>query len=64
MASESIQIPLDQLRRALDLAIRHIEASAEPTVMLREDLFWSVSADEVYDVGAEPQALTVGQATP
>ncbi|MEU3795554.1 hypothetical protein AB0F07_38180 [Streptomyces fructofermentans] len=43
------------------MALRHIEASAGPTVTLEEDLFWSLSADELYDVGAEPRALTIGQ---
>ncbi|WP_329128245.1 hypothetical protein [Streptomyces sp. NBC_01465] len=28
---------------------------------LKEDLFWSVSADELFSVGAEPQALTIVQ---
>ncbi|MFI7368344.1 hypothetical protein ACIBO4_40015 [Streptomyces sp. NPDC050149] len=61
MATEPVQIPIDQLRRALDVALRHIEASAGPTLTLREDLFWSVSADELYSVGAEPQVLTIGK---
>ncbi|MFE0772178.1 MULTISPECIES: hypothetical protein [unclassified Streptomyces] len=61
MASEPVQIPIDQLRRALYVALRHIEASAGPTVTLREDLFWSVPVDELYDVGSEPRALTIGQ---
>ncbi|MEU8678697.1 hypothetical protein [Streptomyces sp. NPDC048560] len=61
MAGEPVQIPIDQLRRAWDVALRHLEASAGPTVTLKEDLFWSVPADELYDVGVEPQALTIGQ---
>ncbi|MFE7582343.1 hypothetical protein ACFU5Y_12405 [Streptomyces gardneri] len=61
MASEPLQIPIDQLRRALDVALRHIEASAGPTVTLKEDLFWSVPVDELYDVASEPQDLTIGQ---
>ncbi|MFF2996991.1 hypothetical protein ACFVTC_20910 [Streptomyces sp. NPDC057950] len=61
MACEPVQIPIDQLRRALDVALRHIEASAGPTVTLKEDLFRSVPVDELYDVGREPQDLTIGQ---
>lgn len=61
MVSEPVQIPIDQLRRALDVAPRHIEVSAGPTVTLKEDLFWSVPVDELYDVGSEPQDLTIGQ---
>ena len=61
MATEPVQIPIDQLRRALDVALRHIESSAGPTVTLKEDLFWSVPADELYSIDAEPQDLTNGQ---
>ncbi|MFV6026719.1 hypothetical protein [Streptomyces sp. NPDC056264] len=61
MASEPVQIPIDQLRRAFDVALRHIEASAGPTVTLKEDFFWSVPVDELYDVASEPQDLTIGQ---
>ncbi|MCT9093605.1 hypothetical protein N4G70_32755 [Streptomyces sp. ASQP_92] len=61
MATEPVQIPLDQLRRAFDAALGHIESSAGPAVMLKEDLFWSVPADELYNMGAEPQTLTIGQ---
>lgn len=61
MTSEPVQIPIDQLRRALDVALRHVEASAGPTVTLKEDLFWSVPVDELYDFAGEPQDLTIGQ---
>ncbi|MFE2163911.1 hypothetical protein ACFXB3_02330 [Streptomyces sp. NPDC059447] len=61
MASEPVQIPIYQLRRALDVALRHIEASAGPTATLREDLFWSVPVDQLYNVGSEPRGLTIGQ---
>ncbi|MDA5282152.1 hypothetical protein [Streptomyces sp. Isolate_45] len=61
MATEPVRIPIDQLRRALDVALRHIEASAGPTVTLEEDLFWSVPADELYSIGAEPRAFTIGE---
>ncbi|MEU0784662.1 hypothetical protein ABZ341_24190 [Streptomyces sp. NPDC006173] len=61
MASEPVRIPIDQLRRVLDLALLHVEASAGPTLSLKEDLFWSVPIDELYDVGSEPRALTLGQ---
>ncbi len=32
MASEPLQIPIDQLRRAFDVALRHMEASAAAAV--------------------------------
>ncbi|MBD0742225.1 hypothetical protein [Streptomyces sp. CBMA152] len=61
MATEPVQITIDQLRRAFDMALRHIESSAGPMVTLKEDLFWSVPADELYRIDAEPQDLTIGQ---
>ncbi|WP_326601212.1 hypothetical protein OG930_01830 [Streptomyces sp. NBC_01799] len=61
MADELMQIPLDQLRRAFDLALRHIEAAAGSTVTLEHDYFWSVPGDELYDVHNEPTAITIGQ---
>lgn len=61
MSSEPLQIPLDQLRRAFELVLRHIEASAGSTVILGHDYFWSVPGDELYDVHNEPTAITIGQ---
>ncbi|OKI16668.1 hypothetical protein [Streptomyces sp. CB03911] len=61
MAGEPPQIPLDQLRHAFELALRHVEASAGGTVALEHDYFWSVPGDELHDVPDEPGALTIGQ---
>ncbi|WP_326816320.1 hypothetical protein OIE61_01915 [Streptomyces sp. NBC_01762] len=61
MAGEPLQIPLDELRRAFELALRHIEATAGSTVTLGHDHFWSVPGDELYDVHNEPTAITIGQ---
>lgn len=61
MASEPLQIPLDQLRHAFELALRHVEASAGNTVTLEHDHFWSVPGDERYDVPNEPSTITIGQ---
>ncbi|MCJ1678599.1 hypothetical protein MTF65_14820 [Streptomyces sp. APSN-46.1] len=62
MDGEPLQIPLDQLRQAFELALRHIEASAgSSTVALERDYFWSVPVDELYDVLNEPRTITIGQ---
>ncbi|MFE3526742.1 hypothetical protein ACFXOD_35165 [Streptomyces sp. NPDC059161] len=53
MDSEPLQIPLDQLRHAFELALQHIEAAAGSTVALERDYFWSVPGDELYDVTNE-----------
>ncbi|MFJ7158641.1 hypothetical protein ACIQUQ_27380 [Streptomyces sp. NPDC101118] len=60
MDSEPLQIPLDRLRQAFDLALQHIEASAGSTVALQHDYFWSVPGDEAYDVLDEPGTITIG----
>ncbi len=57
----SPRIPLDQLRHAFELALRHIEASTGNVVTLEHDYYWSVPGDELYDVPNEPSALTIGQ---
>lgn len=63
MSSEPLLIPVDDLRRAVDLVLRHVEASAGPTVALTDDLFWSVPADALHDIGTgtPPGDLTIGQ---
>ncbi|MDT0453632.1 hypothetical protein [Streptomyces hesseae] len=61
MASEPLQIPLVQLRNVFDAVIRHMEASAGHTVALRNEYFWSVPGDGLYDVLNEPKVLTIGQ---
>ncbi|MER6192022.1 hypothetical protein [Streptomyces cyaneofuscatus] len=61
MTSDPLQIPLDQLRHAIEVALRHVEASAGSTVALEHDYFWSVPGDDLYDVTNEPSTLTIGQ---
>ncbi|UNO38365.1 hypothetical protein [Streptomyces sp. MST-110588] len=53
---------LAELRRSVDLLLRHVEvAAAGDAVVLERDYFWSVPADESYDVSKEPSDLTIGQ---
>ncbi|QES46980.1 hypothetical protein DEJ50_03040 [Streptomyces venezuelae] len=61
MDSEPLQIPLDRLRQAFELALQHIEASAGDAVALEHDYFWSIPGDELYDVPNEPRTITIGQ---
>ncbi|OKI25818.1 hypothetical protein A6A28_17370 [Streptomyces sp. CB03578] len=61
MDSETPRIPIDGLRRAFELALQHIEASAGEMVALERDYFWSVPGDELYDVLNEPRTITIGQ---
>ncbi|NUL06100.1 hypothetical protein HRW07_23300 [Streptomyces lunaelactis] len=61
MASEPLQIPLDQLRQAFEVSLHHVEASAGSTVPLKHDYFWSVPGDELYDPYNRPGELTMGQ---
>ncbi|MFJ9605143.1 hypothetical protein ACIRS1_02150 [Kitasatospora sp. NPDC101176] len=61
MTGEPLHIPTDGLRRVLDLALRHVEASTGDRVALDEDYFWSVPGGELHEVYAGPPALTIGQ---
>ncbi|MCZ7416901.1 MULTISPECIES: hypothetical protein [unclassified Streptomyces] len=61
MTSDPLPIHLDQLRRAFELTLQHIEASAGSTIEVEHDYFWSVPGDELYEIAKEPATLTIGQ---
>jgi len=62
MTAEPLSVSLADLRRSFDLLLSRMEAtSADGSVVLDQDLFWSVPSDGLYDVTREPQALTIGQ---
>ncbi|MBD0672192.1 hypothetical protein [Streptomyces sp. CBMA156] len=64
MTGEPLQVPLDELRRAFDVLIRHVEGTtAGGAVPLDKDYFWSIPSDEQYDVLKAPGELTIGQLT-
>ncbi|WP_354644033.1 hypothetical protein [Kitasatospora camelliae] len=62
MTTEPLRIPLAELRTAVDLLLRRLEAATVArSVPLDQDDFWSVPPDRLYDPTTEPDALTIGQ---
>ncbi|MET9290922.1 hypothetical protein [Streptomyces sp. NPDC003077] len=62
VTGEPLRVSLAELRRSVDLLLRHVEAvAAGDAVVMNQDHFWSVPADELYDVSKEPVDLMIGQ---
>ncbi|MBF6296731.1 hypothetical protein IU459_04135 [Nocardia amamiensis] len=62
MVGEPLCVSLDELRRAIDVLLDHVEAAtAGETVALDKDYFWSIPPGELYDVYNKPADLTIGQ---
>ncbi len=62
MTGEPLCVSLAELRGSFDALLRHVEASvAGDEIALDRDYFWSIPADELYDVAEEPGNLTIGQ---
>lgn len=56
-----LHVPIETLRAATSVLLRHLEQLEGSVVTLREDYFWSIPADDLYAVTREPSALTIGQ---
>ncbi|HLV24710.1 MAG TPA: hypothetical protein VKZ41_00210 [Gemmatimonadales bacterium] len=56
-----MRISTDELRRATDVLLRHLEQSGHGAIEIEKDFYWSVSPDERYDLEKQPTELGVGQ---
>jgi hypothetical protein len=62
MADESSRVSLAEPRGVVGALLCHLEASvAGDAVALDGDYFWSIPADELYDLAEKPGELTIGQ---
>jgi hypothetical protein len=62
VTDESLHVSLAELRASIEALLCHLEASvAGDAVVLDRDYFWSIPADELYEVAEEPGELTIGQ---
>ncbi|MGW6919435.1 hypothetical protein ACWGB8_37315 [Kitasatospora sp. NPDC054939] len=62
MTDEPLTISLAELRQAVDVLLRRVEAAAGGDVVaLGAEYFWAVPPDEQYDVATPPGELTIGQ---
>ncbi|MFJ7906048.1 hypothetical protein [Kitasatospora sp. NPDC096204] len=61
MNEPELQIPLERLREALDVLVRHVAASAPAGgIAIDHDAFWSVPVASMADVYSGPPELTIG----
>lgn len=62
MTADPLTVPIAELRRTFELTVAYIEVAASAqSVTLDQDYFWSVPAEELYDVYNTPSNLTIGQ---
>jgi hypothetical protein len=58
---EPLALDLRLMRAALETLLAHVERIAGTRIEVDHDYFWSVPPDELYDMGAPPSELTIGQ---
>ncbi|MEV6977410.1 hypothetical protein [Kitasatospora sp. NPDC093806] len=57
----ALRIPLAELRRALDVLVRHVAASSpDGLVTVEDEAYWSVPPTEAGKVDDDPPELTIG----
>ena len=61
MPEDPLQVPVDELRKVLDLLLRHVSDQAGSPLEVSHDYFWSVPPGELNNVYEQPSELTVGQ---
>ncbi|MET8622454.1 hypothetical protein ABZW30_01615 [Kitasatospora sp. NPDC004669] len=62
MGDEALRVSVDELRRAFDVVLRHVEAAAgDEGITLERDYFRAVAPDEAYDMVKAASEPTVGQ---
>ncbi|WP_372969130.1 hypothetical protein [Microbacterium sp.] len=59
--SHPVEVTIPMLRSAFEVLIGHLEDAAGASVLLDADYFWSIPADDIYDVTKPPGELTIGQ---
>jgi hypothetical protein len=59
--NQDLSIPIPRLREAFERAIDQLAELEGNTLHLRHDYFWSIPADELYDVYSRPTNITIGQ---
>lgn len=62
VSGDPLTVPFSELRNAFELVLAHVEAMATAqSITLDQDVFWSIPAEELYDVYNTPSDLTIGQ---
>ncbi len=58
---DQMVLRLDDLRDALDRALRATQARLGEEVVLQDDYYWHLPVEQAFDVHHEPGGLTMGQ---
>ena len=59
--SEEVIVPVDTLRRAIDILLDHLVSIEGQNISLDKDMFWTIAADQRNDVYVEPTEFSIGQ---
>ncbi|MFG3306576.1 hypothetical protein [Streptomyces wuyuanensis] len=54
-----VEIPVDKLKDVFALLLESV-CSGEEVLRVNREAFWSIAADEAYEVYSEPGELTIG----
>lgn len=58
-----MRITTEELRKAMEALLSHLERSGHATVDLDQDYYWSITPEQRYDPYSEPKQLSIGQLT-
>jgi hypothetical protein len=61
MASQTMNIQIDDLVRACELLLEHVRTLSGETATLDSDYYWIVSDAERYDPTRQPTTIDLGQ---
>jgi hypothetical protein len=56
----NVVVSVDELRLMVETLFRHLEETVGPSVTIRDDLFWAVPPDKLFDVYSQVVELTIG----
>jgi hypothetical protein len=56
-----VNVRIEELRRAANLIIDHLEEIGVTFVDIDEDHYWDISPENLYQVYEQPAALSIGQ---
>lgn len=59
--TEPLKFPIDEIRHVFSLVMDHLAAVEGKEIQLEKDHFWAIPAEQLYNVFASPQELTIGQ---
>lgn len=59
--TEPLSVPLADLRAVCTRLLEHLASIEGDVISIDRDFFWSIPAEELYNVYSPPQRLTIGQ---